>query len=77
VIVRRLIRPFLLYLLFVLICIATYMRLEHLTFVDALFWMAHPHALDYNRVRIGSNYFLLLVAADVFALGSCLRKESC
>jgi hypothetical protein len=43
------------------------MRLEHLTFVDALFWMAHPQALDYNRVRIGSNYFSLLVAADVFA----------
>jgi voltage-gated potassium channel len=29
--------------------------------------MAHPHALDYNRVRIRTTHFLLLVGAGLFA----------
>ncbi len=47
VLVRRLLVPVLLFLGFVLLCVLTYMRLEHLRFADALFWVAHPHAIDY------------------------------
>jgi len=67
IVVRRLIRPFLLFLIFVVICVITYMRLEHLRFSDALFWVAHPHAIEYRHVRTGTKYFSLLVAIGIFA----------
>ena len=67
VVFRRLIGPFALFLLFVLACVATYMRLEHLRFVDALFWVAHPHAIEYQHVRTGTKYFSLFVAIGIFA----------
>ena len=67
IVVRRLIRPFVLFLLFVLICVVTYLRLEHLRFSDALFWVAHPHAIEYRQVRTGTKYFSLLVAIGIFA----------
>jgi len=64
---RRLLVPVLLFLGFVLLCVLTYMRLEHLRFADALFWVAHPHAIDYLQVRKGTKYFALVVAAGIFA----------
>src|SRR6267143_1684224 len=60
VIVRRL---FVSVLLFVL----TYMRLEHLRFADALFWVTHSHAIDYLHVRKPTKYFALVVAFGIFA----------
>jgi voltage-gated potassium channel len=67
VLVRRLIGPFFLFLVFILICVLAYMRLEHLRFSDALFWVAHPHAIEYLRARTGTKYFSLLVAIGIFA----------
>lgn len=56
-----------LFLLFVLVCVATYMLLEHLRFVDARFWTARPRAIDYHHVHIGTKYFSLLVAVGLLA----------
>jgi voltage-gated potassium channel len=67
ILVRRLVSPFLLFLVFVLFCVAGYMRLEHLRFSDALFWVAHPHAIDYLYVHTTTKYFSLFVALGIFA----------
>jgi len=65
--VRRLVAPVLLFLLFMLVCLLTYKRLEHLRFTDALFWVAHPHAIDYSRVRTATKWFSLFVSFGIFA----------
>jgi len=67
ILVRRLIGPFVLFLVFILACVISYMRLEHLRFSDALFWVAHPHAIEYLRVHRATKYFSLLVAIGIFA----------
>ncbi len=67
VFVRRLIGPFVLFLLFILLCVFAYMRLEHLSFVNALFWVAHPHAIEFRQVRTVTKYFSLFVAVGIFA----------
>jgi voltage-gated potassium channel len=67
IVVRRLVVPFLLFLLFVLFCVIVYMRLEHLRFSDALFWVAHSHAIDYARVHTATKYFSILVSVGIFA----------
>ena len=67
ILVRRLVVPFLLFLLFVLVCVLAYMRLEHLPFSDALFWFAHPHAIEYRQARNPTKYFSILVAFGIFA----------
>lgn len=67
ILVRRLIFPFVLFLVFVLLCVLTYMRLEHLAFADALFWVAHPHAIEYRSVCAATKYFSLVVAVGIFA----------
>jgi voltage-gated potassium channel len=67
VFVRRLIGPFVLFLLFVLGCVFGYMRLEHLRFSDAIFWTAHPHAIEFHQVHTGTKYFSILVAMGIFA----------
>jgi voltage-gated potassium channel len=67
VLVRRLIGPFVLFVVFVLLCVLIYMRLENLYFCDALFWVAHPHAIDYLQVHRTTKYFSLLVAIGIFA----------
>jgi voltage-gated potassium channel len=66
ILVRRLVLPFVLFLLFVLICDFVYMRLEHLSFSDALFWFAHPHAIDYLHAHRSTKYFSILVAFGIF-----------
>ncbi len=66
ILVRRLVVPFLLFLLFVLVCVFAYMRLEHLSFSDALFWFAHPHSIEYRHARAPTKYFSILVALGIF-----------
>lgn len=66
ILVRRLVVPFLWFLLFVLACDFVYMRIEHLAFSNALFWFAHPHAIDYLHVRSSTKYFSILVAFGIF-----------
>lgn len=67
ILVRRLLGPFALFLVFVLFCVLAYMRLEHLRFADALFWVAHAHAIEYLQVRTATKYFSLVVAIGIFA----------
>jgi voltage-gated potassium channel len=67
ILVRRLVVPFLLFLLFILFCVLIYMRLEHLRFTDALFWVAHPHAMEVLRIRTATKYCSLFVAVGIFA----------
>lgn len=67
ILVRRLLGPFALFLVFVLFCVLAHMRLEHLRFADALFWVAHPHAIEYLQVRTATKYFSLVVAIGIFA----------
>jgi voltage-gated potassium channel len=67
IIVRRLVTPFLLFLIFVLGCVFTYIRLEGLSFADALFWVGHSHAIEYHQVRSITKYFSIFVATGIFA----------
>jgi voltage-gated potassium channel len=65
--VARLWLPFLLFVAFNGVCVAVYVKLEGLRFADALFWIAHPHAIDYRAVHDATKYFSLFVEAGVFA----------
>ncbi|HUL33824.1 MAG TPA: NAD(P)-binding protein [Candidatus Eisenbacteria bacterium] len=67
IVVRRLVVPFLLYLLFLVTGVLVYMRLENLPLTNALFWFVHPHAIDYLHVRTATKYISILVSFGVFA----------
>ncbi|HUI51780.1 MAG TPA: NAD(P)-binding protein [Terriglobales bacterium] len=67
IVVRRLVVPFLVFVLFALFSVFVYMRIERLSFTDALFWFAHPHAIHYDSVRNATKYFSILVSFGVFA----------
>lgn len=64
---RRLWLPLVVFVGFSLVCVLVYRRLEGLRWQDALFWMIHPHAIDYQRVRNGTKFFSLFVFVGVFA----------
>src|SRR5580693_1782594 len=68
ILVRRLIGPFVLFLVFVLLCVFAYMRLEHLRLSVALFLVAHPPAIEYRDARSATKYLSLIVASGIFAL---------
>jgi voltage-gated potassium channel len=67
ILLRRLLGPFLLFLVFVLACVLLYMRAERLSFADALFWFTHPHAIEYQHARTITKYFSIVVSVGVFA----------
>ena len=67
IVVRRLVVPFLVFLVFVLACVMVYMKIEHLSFTDALFWFVHPHGIEYRQVHSATKYFSILVAIGEFA----------
>jgi voltage-gated potassium channel len=67
ILLRRLVAPVLFFLAFILACVLTYMRLEHLRFTDALFWVVHPHAIEYTRVRTATKWLSLFVSSGIFA----------
>jgi len=67
IIVRRLVVPFLVFVVFVLVSVWIYMRSEHLSFTNALFWFVHPHAIHYDAVRGSTKYFSILVSFGMFA----------
>lgn len=75
ILMRRLVVPFLLFLVFALFCSAVYMRLEHLRFTDAVFWVAHPHAIEYQRVSTATKWFSLLVVVGIFAFEIWLAER--
>src|ERR1700691_4433257 len=64
---RRLWLPTFVFGAFCLICVAVYMRLEGLRAIDALFWIFHPHAIDYRSVRTATKLFSNFVYVGVFA----------
>jgi voltage-gated potassium channel len=67
ILVRRLVVPLLLLLFFILVCVTGYMRMENLSFANALFWVAHPHAIEYLQIHTATKYFSLFVAIGIFA----------
>ncbi len=66
VFLRRLWLPLLLFAAFTALCVIVYGRLEHLSWQDALFWIVHPHALDYRTIRNTTKFFSLFVYGGVF-----------
>jgi len=65
--VRRLWLPVLVFAAFSTVCVLVYMRLEGLRWLDALFWMIHPHSLDYRSVHKATKVFSFFVYVGVFA----------
>src|SRR5579862_6393624 len=64
---RRLWLPFVVFAAFSLMCVLVYMRLEGLSWQDALFWMIQPHAIDARRVHNSTKLFSIFVYCGVFA----------
>lgn len=64
---RRLWLPLLVLVGFLGGCVAVYMRLEGLRALDALFWVIHPHAIEYRTARTATKIFALFVYVGVFA----------
>jgi voltage-gated potassium channel len=67
VFLRRLWLPFLLFAGFTSLCIVVYMKLEGLRWLDALFWMIHPHAIDYRSAHSTTKVFSLFAYVGLFA----------
>lgn len=64
---RRLALPVLVFAGFNVLWVLGYMRLEHLRWPDALFWVLNPHAIDYHHVRDATKFFAIFVYTGVFA----------
>jgi voltage-gated potassium channel len=67
VFLRRLWLPVLLFAAFIVLCVAMYSTLEGIRWQDALFWIFHPHAIQYEKVRDATKFFSLSVYVGVFA----------
>jgi len=50
------------------LCVLVYGKLESLSWQDALFWITHPHAIDYRTARNATKFFSLFVYVGVFIL---------
>lgn len=64
---RRLWLPVLLFAAFITLCVTAYSTLERLRWQDALFWIFHPHAIQYEKVQDATKFFSLIVYVGVFA----------
>jgi voltage-gated potassium channel len=64
---RQLRLPVLLFAVFILLCVLAYSNLEGIKWQDALFWIFHPHAIHYDKVRDATKFFSLMVYLGVFA----------
>src|SRR5438105_14627183 len=64
---RRLATPLSVFAGFCLLCVMVYSRLEGLRWLDALFWITHPHSIDYGKVRDATKVFAMFVYVGVFA----------
>jgi voltage-gated potassium channel len=67
VFLRRLALPLALFAAFNALSVFVYTRLEGLRWADALFWITHPHSIEYGAVRDATKFFALLVYTGVFA----------
>ncbi|MFZ0861767.1 MAG: NAD(P)-binding protein [Candidatus Sulfotelmatobacter sp.] len=68
VFIRRLWLPLLVLAGFLGVCVVFYMRVEGLRALDALFWVIHPHSIEYRAVHKSTKIFSMFVYAGVFAL---------
>ncbi|HLK32105.1 MAG TPA: NAD(P)-binding protein, partial [Terriglobales bacterium] len=59
--------PILVFAAFCLICVLVYSHLEGLRWLDALFWITHPHSIEYRQARDATKVFALFVYLGVFA----------
>ncbi len=64
---RQLRLPFLLFTAFLLFSVLAYTNLEGIKWQDALFWIFHPHAIQYDKVKDATKLFSLMVYLGVFA----------
>ncbi|HVI10841.1 MAG TPA: NAD(P)-binding protein [Candidatus Binatia bacterium] len=64
---RRLWLPVVVFAGFSLMCVLVYRRLEGVGWLDALFWMIHPHAIEPQRVHNATKAFSMFVYLGVFA----------
>ncbi len=64
---RRLWLPVLVFAGFSLLCVLVYRHLEGVLWQDALFWMIHPHAINYLKVGNATKIFSIFVYVGVFA----------
>lgn len=63
---RRLWLPAAVFAGFCGLSVMVYMRLEGLHWLDALFWVIHPHSIDYRVVHRGTKWFSFFVYVSVF-----------
>ncbi len=68
VFLKRLWLPLLVLAGFLGVCVVFYIRVEGVRPLDALFWVIHPHAIEYGKVHGSTKIFSLFVYAGVFAL---------
>src|SRR5690348_941954 len=67
VFLRRLWLPLVVLAAFLGGCVFVYMRLEGLRPLDALFWVIHPHSIEYRSVHKATKIFAMFVYVGVFA----------
>jgi voltage-gated potassium channel len=66
VLAKRLWLPLVSLAAFLLICIGGYMHLEGVSWIDALFWIVHPHDIHTNQIRNATKLFSVAVYGGVF-----------
>ena len=66
VFLQRLWLPVAVFCVFNTVCVLVYQDLEGLSWQDALFWITHPHSIDYRTVRNATKLFSLFVYSGVF-----------
>jgi len=64
---RRLSVPVAVFAGFCLLCVRVYMHLEKLRWQEALFWIFHPHAIEYLKVQDATKLFSIFVFVGLFA----------
>ncbi len=64
---RQLRLPVLLFAAFILLSVLAYSNMEGIRWQDALFWIFHPHAIQYEKVGDATKLFSLMVYLGVFA----------
>jgi len=72
---RRLWLPALLFAGFSAMCVAVYMKVEHLHMVDGFFWIFHPYSIDYRSVHSATKIFSIFVYVGVFAFEAWIAER--
>jgi voltage-gated potassium channel len=66
ILAKRLLLPLVSLTGFLLLCAGGYVLLARISWVDAFFWIIHPHAIDATRVHNGTKLFSIGVYVGVF-----------